>query len=204
MLHYTMALDSAMPALAPLFEAYKTNLEEQFEWIVQLKLDPEIAAGRPHVDGLLERIGNDSLHALSGCIVVIGDNVLKGSAHSMFRKLVPDRRQRELMRRDFGDAVRGNPGSVTFGAALYAGANAFRHYEEWAAGAEPFPETKAILDRLGIAYDDEACTRILELLTPRKGEHVFTYLTLERFKNEIEVVAAQMWDAAYRGRDFTL
>jgi hypothetical protein len=107
------------------------------------------------------------------------------------------RNDRELRRRWFGSIVTGKGGGRTsFGAALYAGANAFRHSEEWAAGGKPFPTTKAVLDVLGVSCDDEACTQILELMTRKGSPYVASFLTLKDFEIEIEIAASQMWDAA--------
>jgi hypothetical protein len=193
MLHYTMALESASHALKPLFEAYKINAEERHEWAAKLRMDPDIAAAQgTQVDELIDRIGKESLFAIAGCIVVTGDNILKAVAQSTFKKSEPDRKAREMKRCFYGDTVRGG---VLLGAALCAGANAYRHYEEWAAGGKPYSDTKKILDALGLPYDDEACSRLLELLTPTASGSpwVPSILTYDRFKLEIEIAAGQMF-----------
>jgi hypothetical protein len=200
MMHYTMALESASHALKPLFEAYKVNLVERHEWVAKLRMEPEVLAAQddPTIIELIERIGKESLSAIAGCIVVTGDNILKAVAQSMFKQDDPKRKSREWKLRFYGDPVRGSAGSVYFGAALYAGANAFRHYEEWGAGGQPHPDTKDILDALGLPHDDEACSRLLELLTPTASEspYVPNILTYDRFKLEIELAASQMLDAS--------
>jgi hypothetical protein len=197
MLHFSTALDTALSALKPLFEAYRIKVEERFDWVAKMKLDPDVAAGGKEIDEFIDRIGKESLHAISACIVVTGDNVMKSTAHATFRKTIPNIGERELRRRSFGSIVTGKGGGRTsFGAALYAGANAFRHSEEWAAGGKPFPTTKAVLDVLGVSCDDEACTQILELMTRKGSPYVASFLTLKDFEIEIEIAASQMWDAA--------
>lgn len=87
------------------------------------------------------------------CIVVTGDSIAKACAIEYLD--APDR-----SRQHFGAVVAGD---TLFGAALQAGANAFRHSAEWEVGQAPRRATESVLKRLGVPLDESTCYRLLEL-----------------------------------------
>lgn len=142
----------AQPAIDALFTAYEFEKNSQDAWIAGvLQESPEIAEDGH--DRILRDAFRDQLFTVAGCIVVVGDSIVKACAIENLE--APDR-----SRQYFGTLV---AGEKHFGAALQAGANAFRHSAEWEVGQAPHRSTETILKSLGVPLDESTCYRILEL-----------------------------------------
>jgi hypothetical protein len=139
---------AADPALDPLFKAHRALSEQARDFLASLShiKDPPLAE-------VVRLTSIEDLHVVSGCIVIIGDNICKHYAS----KVLGDRN----LRGEFGNHV-GNT-TIPFGRALREGANAFRHFEDWMSGeSEPRQMTKATLEKLGVPWPFEsACVDIL-------------------------------------------
>jgi hypothetical protein len=188
------------PAIRALFDAYELEKESSRTFLRDLLSDLPQVPNEPLLDndqrtteesyvatvsdeneGPYEFDFNKALEAdlyvIAGCIVAIGDNLIKACAIENLDK--PER-----LRRYFGDVIAGD---VQLGAALQAGANAFRHAVEWEAGDESSIFNRTILESLGVPLDDSASHRILELSQTTNAD---------AFLNAIDVTCSAMEQAA--------
>lgn len=163
----------AIPALEALFSAYEAERQSRDVWLgEQLDGSPEIREAG--LEAAFTNAVSSQLYTVAGCILAVGDSIVQACAIEDLAEPTG------LGRRYFGRFV---ADGVPFGAALWAGANAFRHSPEWAAGGEPFKSTRRELERMGAPLDDSAPYHILE------GARTTTART---FLNELDATCLEL------------